>query len=349
MIFAVSKHDLILEMIPIDDKISTSNFFYSIRGLAIISVAYAHSLSLSNETMQRTGLTIGVMGVPLFLLCSGIYFKQQNWDILSKKLIANVVVPWLIWGLFNFCISLSLAKIDYSVHSLLAYIFGYGTWLYYIPVYLILRILYDKFNSNAFLLTSIVISVVMNTVTCIYSADYLFRICEPRWITPYQNPLNWAGFFALGIICSRIDFLSKLCKMSLLKKFLSIALFSVLAIFAIVIKLDINYWNPWCILLEYSALVVILVLGLIFKTAKSKILIITGKNSYLIYLLHMQLGIAIANRIYKLINAPDIVLLLAKPLTVIIITLFVIFILKWILTLMGLKSFEKYLGIYSSN
>lgn len=48
------------------------------RGIAIISVAYAHSLSLSDEILQRVGAAIGILGVPIFLFCSGFYFKRQN-------------------------------------------------------------------------------------------------------------------------------------------------------------------------------------------------------------------------------------------------------------------------------
>lgn len=80
------------------DKLIQSRFFYMFRGIAIISVAYAHSLSLSDEILQRIGAAIGILGVPIFLFCSGFFFKRQKWCELLKKLLAGIVSPWLLWG-----------------------------------------------------------------------------------------------------------------------------------------------------------------------------------------------------------------------------------------------------------
>lgn len=170
---------------------STSNFFYSLRGLAIISVAYAHCLSLSHENIQRLGAVIGLIGVPIFFLCSGLYFKKQHWDTLTKKIFYGIVLPWIIWGICNFCISLSLGNTNPTVRSLLAYILGYGTWLYYIPVYIILRIFYNKFDSNIFLLTSILISIGLNAITYLYSGCYPPPICRVAHTLSESTELGW--------------------------------------------------------------------------------------------------------------------------------------------------------------
>lgn len=188
------------------EKSRISNLFYSLRGFAIISVAYAHSLSLCNDTMQRIYTVIGLLGVPIFLFCSGFYFKQQSKSNLIKKLTTDIVIPWLIWGIFNFFITISTGKTELNALSFLKYICGYGTWLYYIPVYLIIRILYQKYNSNLFVLTTIIVSLASSLLTHLYLLTQNTSVTY--WITPYQNPLNWLSFYALGITCNRSVFLT---------------------------------------------------------------------------------------------------------------------------------------------
>lgn len=67
--------------------------FYVMRGLAIISVAYAHSLSLNNDLLQRLGEIMGLFGVPVFLFCSGCWFKYDKTPILYSKLLKNIISP----------------------------------------------------------------------------------------------------------------------------------------------------------------------------------------------------------------------------------------------------------------
>lgn len=75
---------------------SVSKLFYNIRGFAIISVAYAHSLPFSTLFLYDVSSLIGIIGVPCFLIASGYYYRKQEWkDFLSRKIIC-IVVPWLI-------------------------------------------------------------------------------------------------------------------------------------------------------------------------------------------------------------------------------------------------------------
>ena len=134
------------------DRLIQSRFFYMFRGIAIISVAYAHSLSLSDEILQRVGAAIGILGVPIFLFCSGFYFKRQKWRELLTKLLAGIVSPWLLWGTVAFVISVALGAASNNLISFLAFLFGHGTWLYYIPVYLTIRILFNISDNPILLL-----------------------------------------------------------------------------------------------------------------------------------------------------------------------------------------------------
>lgn len=64
---------------------SDSNFFYTLRGFAICSVVYAHSIDVQNHSLSVLGSLFGLIGVPLFLICSGYYFKNQPWPEFWRK------------------------------------------------------------------------------------------------------------------------------------------------------------------------------------------------------------------------------------------------------------------------
>lgn len=320
-----------------------SRFFYIFRGIAIISVAYAHSLSLSNEILQRVGAAIGILGVPIFLFCSGFYHKRQKWGILLNKLLSGIVSPWLLWGTVAFFISVALGAASNNPISFLAFLFGHGTWLYYIPAYLTIRILFNFSDSLYFIAASIIVSLVSNVVS--------FTLPPPSGlaliITPWQNPLNWIGFFAMGILFNQFGLLEKVINGKFLIKFTLVVITFLIAGLLVWIPLKINYWNPLAIVLEFIPIASISVIT--FKFINSKFLSLLGRNSYLLYLLHMQLGIALANILFRIVTVPDFIVLLTKPLIVLGITMCLISLIKFTVHLFKLDRFNQYIGLYSKD
>lgn len=53
-----------------------SDFFYRLRGIAIISVACAHCLQLSNPILSKIGALLGTIGVPIFLSVRAIFLRE---------------------------------------------------------------------------------------------------------------------------------------------------------------------------------------------------------------------------------------------------------------------------------
>lgn len=322
------------------DKLIESQFFYMFRGIAIISVAYAHSLSLSDVILQRVGAAIGILGVPIFLFCSGFYFKRQKWCELLKKLLAGIVSPWLLWGTGAFFISVILGAVSNNLISFLAFLFGHGTWLYYIPVYLIIRILFNFSDSIYVIAASIIVSLVSNVVSFAPPpSSGLISI-----ITPWQNPLNWIGFFAMGILFNQFGLLEKVIKGKFLIRFILVVITVLIAGLLVWIPLKINYWNPLAIVLEFVSIVSIPIMT--FKFIDSKSLSSLGRNSYLLYLLHMQLGIALANVLFSIVSVPDFIILLTKPLIVLGVTMCLISLIKFTVHLLKLDRFNQYIGLY---
>lgn len=322
------------------DRHTESDFFYALRGIAIISVAYAHSLSLSIEILQRIGASVGIIGVPLFLVCSGYYFKHEQWNILAKKLAKGIISPWLIWGSLGFFISAFLGAISTDVLSFIAFLSGHGTWLYYIPVYIIVRCVFNWQSSMIFLIGSIGLSIVSNILS--FTPPSQLAVIND-FCTPWQNPLNWMGFFALGIIIRKFGLIDKIKSQS--QKIFLGTLSLIALVLLIALPMKINYWNPIGVVLEY--LITFTLIGMV-SLSKSKILRVLGWNSLLIYLLHIQIGIASANIIFRLIKLPEIALLIAKPFTVLVITMLLISIIRRIIILTDLNDYSQYLGLFST-
>ena len=299
------------------DRLIQSRFFYMFRGIAIISVAYAHSLSLSDEILQRVGAAIGILGVPIFLFCSGFYFKRQKWRELLTKLLAGIVSPWLLWGTVAFVISVALGAASNNLISFLAFLFGHGTCL-------------------------------NHSIACFKC--YKFHTPPSSGLAPiitlWQNPLNWMEFFAMGILFNRLGLLEKVINGKFRIKFILVVITVLIAGLLVWVPLKINYWNPLAIVLEFVSIVSIPIIT--FKFIDSKSLSSLGRNSYLLYLLHMQLGIALANILFSIVSVPDFIILLTKPLIVLGITMCLIFLIKLTVRLLKLDRFNQYIGLYSN-
>jgi len=85
-----------------------------------------------------------------------------------------------------------------------------------------------------------------------------------------------------------------------------------------------------------------------FKFTDSKSLSSLGRNSYLLYLLHMQLGIALANVLFGIVSVPDFIILLTKPLIVLGVTMGLVSLIKLAVHLLKLNRFNQYIGLYSN-
>lgn len=264
------------------DRHTVSNYFYALRGIAIISVAYAHSLSLSIEIFNRIGAAVGIIGVPLFLICSGYYFKHEPWNIMGNKLFKGIISPWLIWGCMGYLISIFLGAVSSAdVLSFIAFMLGHGTWLYYIPVYIVVRCIFNCYSSKSFLIGSIGLSIVSSIISFISPPSI---VAINGFLTPWQNPLNWLGFFAVGIIIKRFDLFVRMSHSSTRNKIFLIIISIIVAILLVIVPMKVNYWNPIGIVLEYF--ISFSFIGIV-SLSKSKVLRVLGQNSLLIYLLHI--------------------------------------------------------------
>ena len=320
------------------DEIRQSELFYNLRAFAILSVAYAHALDLQNVLLARVGALLGLIGVPVFLICSGYYYKPVSLDknFFYKKF-QTIVAPWLIWGTFAFILTVILNdKIQSGNHlftDYLLYLSGYHTWLYFVPIYLITIFLFQWIKpSRGMLFLSMGITAISCCITFFFKLDF--------GITPFQNPLNWIGFYAMGI-CLK-NHLDAIIQKKMI--FWSAGILSVVAgVYIVLSEWTVSYWHPASILFELSAF------GLLLLAAygvKGKFFGVLGMNSYVLYFLHMQLGIASANVIFRCLPfSSDVATFGLKPSVVILISMFYVWLISLACKRLGLGNGLRYLGI----
>ena len=136
-------------------------------------------------------------------------------------------------------------------------------------------------------------------------------------------------FFAMGILFNRLGLLEKVINGKFRIKFILVVITVLIAGLLVWVPLKINYWNPLAIVLEFVSIVSIPIIT--FKFIDSKSLSSLGRNSYLLYLLHMHF-----------------IILLTKPLIVLGITMCLIFLIKLTVRLLKLDRFNQYIGLYSN-
>lgn len=322
------------------DHQNDSAVFYTLRGFAILSVAYAHSLSLQNEFLSRIAAVLGLVGVPIFMICSGYYYKHSGLNPnFFKNKIRSIVVPWLLWGTFAYVLSLYLNGIaDRGAFAMISgwflYLSGYETWLYYVPVYITIVLFFQIVHpSRLLLILCLIVTCISTTITFYFQPDL--------GLTPFQNPLNWIGFYAIGIALKYLGGNRILGSARYL--LYSGVLTLVTASVTVVSVWKVCYWHPLSILFEISSFIF---LFLISNKVNSNYLQIIGKNSYVLYFLHMQIGIAVTNRLFVIMQIQsEVIQLFIKPTIVISITMLLVLIINFVLKRLRLSSCSLLLGI----
>lgn len=162
-------------------------------------------------------------------------------------------------------------------------------------------------------------------------------------ISPYQNPLNWIGFYAIGVILKNKSF-DNWAIISFRKILAVSGVIGLLVYIMIYFKTEICYWNPICFIFEFLCFIIIS--NVCSRINKAKCIESLGKFSYLIYFLHMQFGIFTINSICSFVPISETwIFFFIKPVLVLLVTYVYIRILIYIVKLLGIQKYHRYLGI----
>lgn len=269
-----------------------SKAMYGLSAFAILSVICAHmKLGLhiddSGYIADKIIDLYGTIGVGAFFIKSGLFFHWENGDTLFflRKKINSIIVPWLIWGNITKIVADYISNSSFSLRGQIQWVLGYKSLYYFVPVLIELFILF-KFAKT---LRAVAFLIIMGIISNILTIAGFLRTNE--YFTPYMNPFNWVPFFGIGVglrlILMGNPRGNKLNKKNM-SKCLALELFFVftIGVFVIVNDLRITYWESWSILFELLGIGVIYYIA--WWTRNISFLGFVGRNSFFIYLTHIQ-------------------------------------------------------------
>lgn len=268
------------------------NTIYALKGLAIISVVYAHcnnrvSYNEIDALLDNLRSSFGAVGVPFFFLLSGYLFHNQKRFTEFCKSKIGIVLPWLFWGTIVWGYEVLRKGLDYA--SLGEWLLGIGNYLWYMRTLVIFWLIYYWIRSNKIKM------LLLGAFTLLRIAVYdfhAFSFIESQTIL--DEFVCQVPFFALGIVMQKVDFKSWYDKLS---KIL-LCVMSIVGVFTILWINDFQIDDAKRGFLIYIGGLVVFayeVLTHFFKKGIGKTLIYLGKNSFCIYLIHMPVAGIISN------------------------------------------------------
>lgn len=320
-----------------DDK-DINNKIYILKAISIISVVCAHTSYTNSATNNIAIITskflslFGCIGVGIFFIISGYLFANNNdsISIFLKKKFKYIVIPWILTGSIVY-LYVSIRKNSVSIVSLINFIIGDGSYLYFLTILMLCYCIFFKVrNNNKILLISIAISMVSNIAT---SLNFI------NFINPYLNFFNWSIYFVIGILMiDRFKLVLEFCYKFRGLSFISYTVFAIIAIYS---DIEMGYWSILAIPLQISSITGIL--GICnMKVLNKKVILDCGRDSFAIYLLHMPVAGIIVN-IFNKFELYHITLI--RPIVVMSVMLFTLKALRYLSYKLDNKLIIKGIGL----
>lgn len=255
-----------------------SNNIYMLRVIAIFLVIMAHvnrNVSTGIDIISKIYSIISMGGVTTFFIIAGYYYKgYDNIKLFLKEKFKKIIIPWVIAGIITYVIH-SIKTPPPSLIGMLNWVLGYKTLYYYMTMYLLFIIIFKPLNKNY----QYIILIIINILSLILG-QYL--ILKYNVLTPYLNPLNWCGYFAIGKIIKNNSLLKNTNKYM---KIIEILLLILLFILCYNTR-DINYFNVYSFLFNTIFFKVLYNFTNIFYNRK---IAMFGKYTMFIYMYHIQI------------------------------------------------------------
>ncbi len=258
-----------------------SNALYVIRTFAILSVIAAHMpFGAEHPVAESLRIVFGQIGVAVFFIVSGFFYHREDSDTAKfwQKKWRGIIVPWLVLAMCTYAFSVILNR-EFSVWGGVKWVLGIQTWYWYLTVLLAIFAMFKGWwKSNRILLGC----VAVTTASVMLSA--FGQIPYTPYFNQYLNPLNWIGFFALGVWLRKYELLNALIGM----KALSVGVLVFLASTLLSLKYgkDIAYTDYFSLPCELSGFIIFY--NLSFYLRNKERLKDIGKKSFFIYLIQMQ-------------------------------------------------------------
>lgn len=271
-----------------------SNEIWMLKGVCMLSVFFAHmpAYNINSVNSELFGY-FGIIGVPIFLFLLG-FFDLNSKTGINKKL-SSLFIPLIIWGsltfLFDFIVFHGTLKGNFLVQYI-KWILGFGTWYYFVPVAFECILLLRYVNKYILLFVSLVSIGLSQSKLIPYNEVFTY----------YINPFNFIVYPILGQILHGFVERKSYKGHNLLVSLVLLLTSLILGRYGE--KIMPVYFNYSCILFSISVLILLMYL-LQFATNKYLVILLggVGKNSFIIYLVHMQVA-GLINGLYARIGLP---------------------------------------------
>ncbi|MCC8015626.1 MAG: acyltransferase [Eubacterium sp.] len=267
-----------------------SENFDIIRVIAILSVIAAHTNEYVETPVLREVITFfwssfGTVGVPAFLILGGFFYHREQGDTRRfwTNKAKNVIFPWILCSTLMFFLYGIVKGNSMTFAEYMKYILGCGTWFYYMTIYVVCLVLFRFFWKNTKALVCIIIVTSVSLLLCTFGI-YL----EIGYMNVYLNPLNWIGYFALGILIRKYRLDRKVVRQRFALPS-CVVMMCLSYIFMMITKKN-SYFNFFSGIWEVSVFVILLFVADIIQPKFIRDFIIwIGKITFSIYLLHMPI------------------------------------------------------------
>lgn len=315
-----------------------SRAFFIIKAFAIFSVLVAHLSGVIYDL--GTAVTVAtvalepwdIIGVPVFIAVSGFFYRRKPHDTTSfwKKKGITIVMPWLVAGALRNLVDVFIYHKGETFLYCIQRMLGF-TSSFYFPFLLIMLFAVFKLVGNRPAL--LWVSIGVNAVSLILEGlglNYVSILLG----TPSLNVLNWAGFFALGMLARRYRWDRKLIQ-SPAAGWISLAAFAVLyclTAYGAFKQGENTYYRIDAAIFELSSLLALYFLSYKLASRKQRILCEIGSCTYCVYLYHLVIIVSL----FGLLNFPAMLTVL-KPVLGLAIMMGLIEAGKWICKLLKIK------------
>ena len=323
----------------LDRQTDNSRALYVMKAFAILFVVFAHCVYREPPMVQKITELLGIIAVPIFLMISGIFFKaEEPGRSFWKKKFKGLVVPWLIWGVVTYFIAVVLGR-PCGLLEMLRWCIGHGTWLYYVTILLFYYVVFRAIKWRGTPYVMIAIWIVSNVLD-VFELNLISNA-----IGDHLNAFSRIGFFAIGVLLGRFGIL-KWQPPRLWAKIV----FPVTAVGAgvLVVAFDETPVEVYLLRLFFVMLACVSLFICSQGMSDCRLLQNVGQQTYLIYFLHMQLGIGLAGKLIGLFSLPTIAkwgILVVQPVLVVSLVYTGIIVLDLILTKLRLEKYEWIIGM----
>ncbi len=262
-----------------------------IKVIAIFSVITAHTMKLYDFSIYAKVISslwsaFAWVGVVFFFVIGGYFYNRRENDAKAfwKKKFFRLILPWFVCATLTYGLGVLIGN-SFDMISYLKWIFGSGSWYYYIVVYVFFMFIFRWLYQCD---TVMYIFVAIHLVSLCLGNFGIFLTPQIGFMTNYLNPIYWVGYFSIGVLIRRYNLDLKLQKS---RVFPLISFFVMIVSLGVIVYFKIyTYVNGISYVFALSLLV--LVARLCYWLAEFKFSAQVrkiGSASYCIYLLHMQI------------------------------------------------------------